>query len=150
MEPRPVRLGGQVGENPLGPPGARCGPTGAAHRVAATSVPLQVGHHLQGQVITDGQIELISDTPRKEFVYRAIDIYASAGNYRTAEQYGQVLILPLASFFSEQDVRKTLEAVLGNSQISYGSGTPDVVLELFKLTHGLIEQTRPHWQAFVG
>jgi hypothetical protein len=97
----------------------------------------------------DGQIELISDTPRKEFVYRAIDIYASAGNYRTAEQYGQVLILPLASFFSEQDVRKTLEAVLGNSQISYGSGTPDVVLELFKLTHGLIEQTRPHWQAFV-
>jgi hypothetical protein len=97
----------------------------------------------------DGQIELISDTPRKEFVYRAIDIYASAGNYRTAEQYGQVLILPLASFFSEQDVRKTLEAVLGNSQISYGSGTPDVVLEMFKLTHGLIEQTRPHWQAFV-
>lgn len=97
----------------------------------------------------DGQIELISDTPRKEFVDRAIAIYASAGNYRTAEQYGQVLILPLASFFSERDVKRTLEAVLGNSQISYGSGTPDVVLEFFKLTQSLIEQTRPHWQALV-
>ena len=97
----------------------------------------------------DGQIELISDTPRKEFVGRAIAIYSSAGNYRSAEQYGQALIVPLASFFSAEDVKSTLEAVLGNSQISYASGSPDVILELFKLTHSLIDQSRPHWQKFV-
>jgi len=97
----------------------------------------------------EGQIELISETPRKEFVHRAIAIYAAAGNYRSAEQYGQALILPLASFFSEQDVKTTLEAILGNSQISYASGTPDVILEFFKLTQGLVDQTRPHWQEFV-
>ena len=97
----------------------------------------------------DGQIELISDTPRKEFVVRAIAIYASAGNYRSAEQYGQSLIVPLASFFIAEDVRSTLEAVLGNSQISYASGSPDVLMEVFRLTQPMLEQTRPHWQHFI-
>ena len=97
----------------------------------------------------DGQIELISDTPRKEFVDRAIAIYSSAGNYRSAELNGQSLIVPLASQFAAEDVQRTLEAVLGNSQISYASGTPDVLLEVFKLTQGLIDTTRPYWQHFV-
>ncbi|MBN9203001.1 hypothetical protein [Methylibium petroleiphilum] len=97
----------------------------------------------------DGQIELISDTPRREFVGRAIAIYASAGNYRSAEQYGQSLIVPLASFFTADDVRITLEAVLGNSQISYASGSPDVLMEVFRLTQPMLDQTRPHWQRFV-
>jgi hypothetical protein len=97
----------------------------------------------------DGQIELISDTPRKEFVGRAIVIYSSAGNYRSAEQHGQAIIVPLASYFSTEDVQMVLDAVLGNSQISYASGTPDVLVEVFKLTQHILEQTRPHWQRFV-
>jgi hypothetical protein len=97
-----------------------------------------------------GQIEVISDTPRKEFVGSAVSIYSSAGNYKSAELYGQALILPLASYFSADDVQRTLDAALGNSQISYASGTPDVLLEVFKLTHGLIEQTRKYWQHFVN
>lgn len=97
----------------------------------------------------DGQVELISDTPRKEFVGSAISIYSSAGNYRSAEQHGQALIVPLASYFSTEDVQRVLDAVLGNSQISYASGTPDVLVEVFKLTQNILEQTRPHWQRFV-
>jgi len=97
----------------------------------------------------DGQIELISDTPRREFASKAIEIYASAGNYRSAEQYGQSLIVPLASFFTADNVQNTLAAVLGNSQISYASGSPDVLMEVFRLTQSMIEQTRPHWQRFV-
>lgn len=97
----------------------------------------------------DGQIELISDTPRKEFVGRAIAIFSSAGNYRSAEQHGQALIVPLASYFSSEDVQRILDAVLGNSQISYASGTPDVLVEVFKLTQNILELTRPHWQRFV-
>jgi len=97
----------------------------------------------------DGQIELISDTPRKEFVGKAITIYSSAGNYRSAEQFGQALIVPLASCFTAEDVKRTLDAVLGNSQISYASATPDVLMETFKLTQNLLEKTRPYWQQFV-
>lgn len=97
----------------------------------------------------NGQIELISDTPRKEFVSKAIAIYASAGNYRTAEQHGQALIVPLAAFFTAEDVKTCLDAVLGNSQISYASGSPDVLTEVFRLTQGLLEQTRSDWQRFV-
>lgn len=95
------------------------------------------------------QVELISDTPRKEFVSKAIEIYASAGNYRMAEQHGQSLILPLAAYFTAQDLKACIDAVLGNSQISYASGTPDVLAQLFKLTQGLLDQTRPEWQRFV-
>jgi hypothetical protein len=97
----------------------------------------------------DAQIELISDTPRKEFVSKAISIYASAGNYRSAEQYGQSIIVPLASFFTADDVRNILDSVLGNSQISYASGSPDVLIEVLRLTHSMLEQTRPYWQRFV-
>lgn len=97
----------------------------------------------------DGQLELISDTPRKEFVGRAIAIFSSAGNSRLADQYGQALIVPLASCFSADDVKSTLDAVLGNSQITYASGSPDVLMEVFKLTLSLLDQTRPYWQQFV-
>jgi len=96
-----------------------------------------------------GQIELISDTPRKEFVSKAIEIYSSANSYRTAEQHGQALIVPLAAYFGPQDVKTCIDAVLGNSQISYASGTPDVLAGVFKLTQGLLDDTRPDWQRFV-
>ncbi|MBK7457969.1 MAG: hypothetical protein IPJ42_06050 [Betaproteobacteria bacterium] len=97
----------------------------------------------------DGQVALISDAPRKEFVSTAITIYSSATSARQAEQYGQALIVPLASFFTVEDVTRTLDAVLGNSQISYATGSPDLMLELFRLTPGLIDQSRPIWQGFV-
>lgn len=97
----------------------------------------------------DGQVELISHTPRKEFVTKAIAIYASAGNHKAAEQHGQSLIVPLATFFTAEDVRACLDAVLGNSQIAYSSSSPEVLAEVFRFTQGLLEQTRPDWQRFV-
>lgn len=97
----------------------------------------------------DEQVELISDMPRPEFVSKAIEIYAGAGSWRIAEKYGQSLIIPLAPYFKTQDVKACLEAALGNGQISYASGTPDVLAEVFRLTQGLLGQTRDDWQHFV-
>lgn len=97
----------------------------------------------------DEQVELIADNPRREFVDQGIRIYADSPNYRESDRLGQALILPLAANFSVQDVKKLLEAVLGNSQISYASGTPDVLLDVFRLTQPLLDETKADWEIFV-
>ena len=95
------------------------------------------------------QVRLIADNPKREFVSIAIDIFSSAGSYRDAEQLGQSTVLPLASHYESADVGRLLAAVLGNSQISYASGTPDLLLEVFTITQALLPETKATWQHFV-
>lgn len=95
------------------------------------------------------QVELIADNPKREFVDQGIRIYSDSLNYRESERLGNSVIVPLASHFSAQDVKKLLDAVLGNSQISYASGTPDVLLEVFRMTQPLLGETSDCWQSFV-
>jgi len=95
------------------------------------------------------RVQLLSDNPRKEFVPIGIEIFASAGSYRDAERLGQSVIIPLAPHFETDDIAKLLQAVLGNSQLSYASGTSDVLLEVYKLTASLLPVTRDHWRQFV-
>jgi hypothetical protein len=95
------------------------------------------------------QVRLIADNPKREFVSIAIDIFSSAGSYRDAEQLGQSTVLPLASHYESADIGRLLAAVLGNSQISYASGTPDLLLEVFTITQALLSETRAAWQHFV-
>lgn len=78
-----------------------------------------------------------------------IDIYATAGSYRDAERLGQTVVIPLAPHFGAEDIGRLLDAVLGNSQISYASGTADVLLEVFKLTSASLPASRDHWQRFI-
>lgn len=96
------------------------------------------------------RIQLISYNPRKEFVSFGIEIYSSASNYREAERIGQTVLIPLASHFDEEEIGRLLDAVLGNSQISYASGTSDVLLEIFKLNTAALPASRHHWERFVA
>lgn len=96
------------------------------------------------------QIELIADNPRPEFVDQGIRIYSDSPSYRESERLGQAVIIPLADQFSAQDVKKLIDAVLGNGQISYASGTPDVLLDVFRITQPLLDETRVDWQRFVN
>ena len=98
---------------------------------------------------TEERIQLISDNPGKEFVSFGIDIYSAVGSYREAELLGQTVVIPLASHFGEENIRRLLNAILGNSQISYASGTSDVLVEVFKLTASIFPMSRAHWQHFV-
>ncbi len=95
------------------------------------------------------QVELIADNPTREFVDQGIRIYSDSPNYRESERLGQSVIVPLASHFSAQDLQKLLEAVLGNSQISYAPGTLDVLLEVFRMTQPMLGEARDCWQGFV-
>ncbi len=98
----------------------------------------------------DEQIELIADNPRREFVDQGIRIYSDSPSYRESDRLGQAVIVPLAGQFSAQDVTKLLDAVLGNSQISYASGTPDLLLDVFRITQPLLDETRADWEIFVN
>ncbi len=95
------------------------------------------------------RIQLLSDTPCRQFVPFGIDIYSKAESYRDAERLGQTVVIPLAPHFEAEDIERLLEAVLGNSQISYTSGTADVLLEVFKLTSAALPASRSYWQRFV-
>ena len=95
------------------------------------------------------QVGIIADHPRTEFVSRALEIYASARSFRYAELLGGWVVLPLAEFFSAEDVRIVLEAAGNNAQISQAFGTPRVLEELFDETYALLPCTRSNWEEFV-
>jgi len=94
------------------------------------------------------QISIIAEHPRREFVGRAIQIYAGAGGYRTAELLGQTLIVRLTMHFSADDMRQLLEAAAANAQISDASGTPAILASVFDATRRLLPECRGSWQAF--
>lgn len=95
------------------------------------------------------QINVIADNPRPELIQPAVTIYESAGGWREAETLGQNLIVRLAPLFSAEDIRKVLDAVAGNSQISEATGTASILAKTFELTRPTLSEARPHWQRFV-
>lgn len=97
----------------------------------------------------DTQISVISEYPRREFVDRAIALYSGAGGWRHAEMLGRALMVRLATFFTDDDIRRILEAVMGNGQIGGASGTPSILDTVFDLSRSVLPGARPHWQNFV-
>ena len=95
------------------------------------------------------QVNIITEYPRREFVGRAIKIYKEAGGWRYAEMLGQSVIIPLSHFYTAEDIKEVLEAVVNNDQIGWASGTPGVIEKVFDLTHTLLPETRPYWIKFV-
>lgn len=96
------------------------------------------------------QASIISDYPKQELVGPGIEIYSRAGGYRTAEAWGQSIILSLAPYFVASDVKILLNAVQENGQIWYAAGTPAILEAVFDRTRHLLPETRQYWQEFVS
>ncbi len=95
------------------------------------------------------QISVIADNPRREFVEPAIAIYSQAGGWRQAEMLGQALMVRLAPFFTADNIRRVLDAVTENGQISEASGTAAILSTVFELTRPVLNEARPYWRNFV-
>lgn len=95
------------------------------------------------------QVGIISQNPRREFIDTAIRIYGDSSGWRTAEQRGQALMVPLAPLMSADDVKAMLDAVKHNSQIYEAAGTPDVLEQVFALSASTLGQTKSYWRDFV-
>lgn len=96
------------------------------------------------------KISIISEHPRSELVPAGIALYEQAGSYRSAEQLGQSVILPLAPLFTADDLQTALTAAADNGQIWDAAGTPEILEQLFEHTQPLLHASRPHWEAFLG
>lgn len=96
------------------------------------------------------KISIISEHPRRELVPAGITLYEGAGGFRHAEQLGQSVILPLAPFFTADDLQAALAAAADNGQIWDAAGTPEILEQLFDSTRPLLPASRPHWEAFLG
>lgn len=97
----------------------------------------------------DVQIGIISQIPRREFIAPAIRIYGDSGGWRTAEERGSALMIPLGPLMNADEVKAMLEAVKGNGQIYEASGTPAVLEQVFDSIESAIGEAKPHWQEFV-
>lgn len=97
----------------------------------------------------DVQIGIISQNPRSEFLSPAIRIYGDSGGWRTAEQRGRALMIPLAPLMTAVEVKSVLHAVKENSQIYQAGETPDVLEQVFELSKSLLSETKSDWQSFV-
>lgn len=95
------------------------------------------------------QISIISEHPKRELVGPGIEIYSQAGGYRTAEAWGQSIILSLTPILAADDIRVLLASVQENGQIWCAGGTPAILETVFDSVRHLLPETRPYWQAFV-
>lgn len=96
------------------------------------------------------KISIIAEHPRKELVHAGIELYEHAGSYRSAEQLGLSVILPLAPYFIAEDLQTVLKAASANGQIWDAAGTPDILGRLFDTTNFLLSDSRPYWQGFLA
>jgi|AMWB02.1.fsa_nt_gi hypothetical protein len=97
----------------------------------------------------DAQIGVISENPRGEFVDRAIELYSGASSWRYAELLGRALMVRLAPFFSADDIKRVLDAVIDNGQIWAASGMPAILDTVFDLSRPVLPEAKTHWQGFV-
>lgn len=95
------------------------------------------------------QIGIITEHPKREFVDRAITIYAEARSYRGAESLGHALIVPPAQYFNAANIRDLLAKVAENGQIWCAGGTPEILESAFDQSMPLLADTRDDWSAFV-
>jgi hypothetical protein len=92
---------------------------------------------------------VISENPRPEFADEAINLFAKARSFRSAESLGEGVILPMARNFSAEQVIRILAAATDNGEIWYASGMPSILERLFDATRPMLPQTAEAWRGFV-
>lgn len=95
------------------------------------------------------QASIINDYPNQHLVSRGIEIYGKSGGFRTAEDRGHSIILPLSKFFTANDIKDLLKAAGENGQIWCASGMPTILEKLFDNTRNLLPESLPYWQEFI-
>lgn len=95
------------------------------------------------------QMEVAAVRPDPYFVPTVIGHIATAPGWRTAEQVGQLLVVPHGQYFSEEDLRAVLTAWCDNDQCRRASGMPNLATELFAATGHLGPSRHAIWQEFL-
>ena len=91
----------------------------------------------------------MADYPNPEFAERAIKSYLEAGSYRSSEEIGKSVILPMAPHFTGKQIVTLLEGIPQNSQIYHASGTAEILESFFEQTRDRLEITKGAWRNLI-
>lgn len=95
------------------------------------------------------QAKIVADYPNPEFAERAIKSYLEAGSYRSSEEIGKSVILPMAPHFTGKQIVTLLEGIPQNSQIYHASGTAEILESFFEQTRDRLEITKGAWRNLI-
>lgn len=87
---------------------------------------------------------VVSDFWVAEIGDRIASWYGSARGWREAENLGQNVVLPALSRMTDEQIRKLLEKVPGNSQIWGAGGTQNILAEAYQI----VRQRKDLWKAW--
>jgi hypothetical protein len=93
---------------------------------------------------------VINHYPHPVFSADVIALFRGANGWRHAESLGDSVILPMAEYFSAEDVKGVLAAARENAQIHEASRTQYILAEFFVRTARHIEETRDAWLEYLA
>src|SRR4051812_9647666 len=93
--------------------------------------------------------KFIAAIPVAELSDEAIRIFSESNGWRTAEARAKNLIVPLAQSFTADQVDRMLDATLRNDQIWDAAEIPEILANVFRLTHHLLPATARKWKALL-
>ena len=79
----------------------------------------------------------------------AIERYKKVGSFRSAEQIGKNIILPMAARLSGVEVAEVVRIALNESQIWCAGDSPEILVELFQQTRDKLGTSREAWREFL-
>ena len=92
---------------------------------------------------------VVNDTEGEEIAKTVQDFIQSLAPTRNPTITFHKNYVRSGTIFEEGEIGRLLDAILGNSQISYASGTSNVLLEIFKMSTATLPASRHHWERFV-
>jgi hypothetical protein len=103
-----------------------------------------------GSLSREDQINILAQNPIPGLKSQAIELFAGAASFRSAEVLMRNLILPQAPSFQPGHVDAVLKAILENGQISQASEMPELLGILFDSTEAQLSHTKGAWRYFVA
>jgi hypothetical protein len=95
------------------------------------------------------KVSVITAVPGPHFADDGVQLYATSGNYRTAEVRGHRVLLPLAKYLSKDQITTVLRAVSQNAQIRFADESPAILAAFFDLTEEVREDLAEEWQGLM-
>jgi hypothetical protein len=95
------------------------------------------------------RMEVAAVHPDRYFVPTVIWSVSQASSFRTAEQIGQLLVVPHGPYFTMEELRAVLIAWCDNDQCRQAAAMPNLAVELFAATTHVGSAQCSIWQEFL-
>jgi hypothetical protein len=95
------------------------------------------------------KIYVISKRPNKLLSEQAIEMYCKSSSFRTSENLGANVLLPISPYLTANQIKKVLNLINDNGQITGAFGTPEIIVNFFNETKKHLIETKDEWIIFI-